>query len=93
MVQCERGDLCQSPQGVYLYSVDGRVEIPVPQAADAHVNVLSEFHSAITGTAKPQHSGAWGRATLEMCEAVVRSAREGREIGLTLQAAEAMPDL
>jgi phthalate 4,5-cis-dihydrodiol dehydrogenase len=35
----------------------------------------------------PLHSGAWGMATLEVCLAILESARTGREVALRQQVA------
>jgi phthalate 4,5-cis-dihydrodiol dehydrogenase len=89
VVLCERGDLRQSPNGVYVYSMAGRKEILLAKDADSRINVLREFRDAIVGKEKPLHSGAWGRATLEICEAVMQSAAQGREVRLQLQKLDA----
>jgi phthalate 4,5-cis-dihydrodiol dehydrogenase len=47
--------------------------------------VIDELYAAVRHGTPPVHSGAWGLATLEVCAAMLRSAREGREIVLHRQ--------
>jgi phthalate 4,5-cis-dihydrodiol dehydrogenase len=48
---------------------------------------LTELRDAIVDGKPPLHDGRWGRANLEVCLAVLRSARERKEILLTHQTA------
>jgi phthalate 4,5-cis-dihydrodiol dehydrogenase len=49
--------------------------------------VIDELYDAVVKGAAPLHSGAWGRATLEVCLAILESARQGRELTLSHQVA------
>ena len=49
--------------------------------------MIDELHGAVVLGRAPAHDGAWGMATLEVCLALLRSAREGREIRLRHQVA------
>ena len=49
--------------------------------------VIDELCAAVFDDVAPLHSGAWGRATLEVCRAVLQSADEGREVRLSYQVA------
>jgi phthalate 4,5-cis-dihydrodiol dehydrogenase len=44
-----------------------------------------ELHDAVTTGRKPFHDGAWGLATLEVCFAMLESARSGTDVKLSLQ--------
>ena len=46
---------------------------------------LQELHAALTRGVPISHDGRWGLATLEVCLAMLESARERREIMLTHQ--------
>jgi phthalate 4,5-cis-dihydrodiol dehydrogenase len=85
LVSCERGDIRQSPRGLYVYSADGREEIVLPTDKSPRDLVLDEFHDAITGRRAPIHDGRWGLANLEVCVAAIRSAKTGREVTLKHQ--------
>ena len=71
VVSCERGDIRQSPDGLYVYSDQGREEIAVRNDKSPRDLVLDEFAAAITGRAKPVHDGRWGLANLELCLAAI----------------------
>jgi phthalate 4,5-cis-dihydrodiol dehydrogenase len=87
VVSCERGDIRQSPDGIYVYSDQGREEIAVPNDKSPRDLVLDEFAAAITGRAKPVHDGRWGLANLELCLAAIESSTRGEEIQLKHQVA------
>lgn len=85
VVSCERGDIRQSPRGLYVYSADGREEILLPNDRSPRELVLDEFHDAVTGRQTPIHDGRWGLADLEVCIAAIESAEAGREVELKHQ--------
>jgi phthalate 4,5-cis-dihydrodiol dehydrogenase len=85
LVSCERADLRPTPKGVMIYGDETRrfeplAPPPVPRAA-----VIDELCDAAMDGRPPLHGGAWGLATLEVCVAMLRSAREGREVALRHQ--------
>ena len=82
IVSCERGDIRQSPRGLYVYSAKRRAEIELPTDKSPRDLVLDEWHGAITGEQVPIHDGAWGLANLEICLAAIRSSATGAEIML-----------
>jgi phthalate 4,5-cis-dihydrodiol dehydrogenase len=47
--------------------------------------VIDELVDAVLHGAKPLHDGPWARATLEICLALLASAREGRDVELNRQ--------
>jgi phthalate 4,5-cis-dihydrodiol dehydrogenase len=87
IVSCERGDLRPVPNGVMIYqNGDARLEaLPPPQVPRREV--IDEVYDAVVGDKAPLHDGAWARATLEACLAVLQSSREGRDIPLSHQVA------
>ena len=46
---------------------------------------LEDFHKAVTEDRPVPHDGKWGKATLEVCLAIVQSSRDGREVTLSHQ--------
>ncbi len=94
LVTCERGDIRNSRYGLYLYSDEGRSEIPLAGAWGGgmieHRAELEELYAAAVLGRPVYHSGEWGAATLEACIAMLQSAREHREIALERQVA--MPE-
>ena len=85
LASCERGDLRPSADGVLVYA-DGAVrEIPLA-AGRAFPNkdgVIDELYDAAVRGIAPLHDGRWGTATVEAALALIRSARERREIALS----------
>jgi phthalate 4,5-cis-dihydrodiol dehydrogenase len=84
IASCERADLRPLPDGVFIYSdTEKRLEpLPPPQAQRAEV--IDELQAAVVDGKPPLHDGEWGTATLEVCLAMLRSAREQREIPLPI---------
>lgn len=81
----ERGDIRQSPNGIYIYSNDGRREEPVYGDRGTGLLEMQEMYEAVVEGRPITHDGRWAMATLEVGNAIVQSARERREIMLTRQ--------
>ncbi|MDH3581489.1 MAG: Gfo/Idh/MocA family oxidoreductase [Hyphomicrobiales bacterium] len=87
VVSCERGDIRQSPEGLMVYGSDRKQEIAITKGTSGRDNILTELRDAIVDHKRPVHDGHWGRANLEVCLAVLQSAREHKEIYLSHQTA------
>ena len=87
VVSCSQGDMRPSADGVLIYGRDGQHELPVPRgpAFPDKGSVVDEMVRAIRTGVSPLHDGAWGKATMEVCAAVLQSARERREVVLQHQ--------
>jgi phthalate 4,5-cis-dihydrodiol dehydrogenase len=84
IVACERGVIRQSPNGVYVYTQAGREEIAC--AVDAGRSAeLRELHQAVEQDRPAFPDGRWGKATLEVCIAMLQSSHEHREVRLLHQ--------
>ena len=82
VVSCERGDVRPLPNGLWIYGdLEKRFE-PLGKPIVPRSEVIDELCDAIEGARNPLHDGEWGLATLEICDAMLRSARQGREISL-----------
>jgi phthalate 4,5-cis-dihydrodiol dehydrogenase len=86
VVSCERGDIRQSPNGLYVYGDNEKVEIKLGNETGRDV-MIAELYEAIAHDKPPIHDGRWGKANLEVCQAVLRSASERKEIYLSHQVA------
>ena len=85
IVSCEHGDLRPTPTGVEIYA-DSEIRFePLPPPEVPRAEVIAELIAAVRGGRAPLHDGAWGLATVEICLAMLRSSREGREIALERQ--------
>jgi phthalate 4,5-cis-dihydrodiol dehydrogenase len=87
IVSCALADLRPMPDGVMIYQHGTARLDPLPPPAIPRVEVIDEVYAAIVDGKAPLHDGAWATATLEVCLAVLQSAREGRELALRHQVA------
>jgi predicted dehydrogenase len=85
LVTCERGDIRQSPTGLWVYDDDGQREVPIKGIDDERMAELDEMYEAIQQNRPVRHDGRWGMATLEVVLAIMQSARERREITMQHQ--------
>jgi phthalate 4,5-cis-dihydrodiol dehydrogenase len=81
----ERGDIRQSPNGIYIYSDEGRREVPVHGGRGTGMLEMKEMYEAVVDGKPIGHDGRWATATTEVCKAILDSGRERREIELTRQ--------
>lgn len=84
LVSCERGDIRQSPDGLYIYTEDRREEIFCSPHLDRGIE-LQKLYAAVIDEQPVFPDGLWGRASLEVALAILRSSRERREIELCHQ--------
>jgi phthalate 4,5-cis-dihydrodiol dehydrogenase len=84
VVSCERGAIRQSPDGLYVYTEKGREEV-VPTARELRAGEIQALVDAVRGGTQSFPDVRWGRATLEMCIAMIESSRERKEILLKHQ--------
>jgi phthalate 4,5-cis-dihydrodiol dehydrogenase len=85
IVSCERADLRPLPHGVMIHGDSGQRLDPLPAPAVPRSSVIDELYDAVVNGVQPAHSGEWAMATLEVCLAILRSAREQREVALECQ--------
>lgn len=82
IVSCERGDVRQSPAGLFVYEPTGRreVELPAPRG-DRQLELDAVYHAVVDG--RPCfHDAVWGAHTVEICNAMYESAETGREVDI-----------
>ncbi|MDB5362819.1 MAG: 4,5-dihydroxyphthalate dehydrogenase [Rhodospirillales bacterium] len=87
IVSCAGADLRPTADGVHVYADQTRRFDALPPPAVPRPEVIDELYRAAVQNIPPDHSGAWGLSTLEVCLAILHSARAGREIPLTHQVA------
>src|SRR6266571_6322828 len=85
----DRADVRQSADGIYIHSDAGKQEIDIIAGRQMGVGQrraeLEELYDAVVGGKPVWHDGRWGMATLEVCLAMMESARERQEIVLQHQ--------
>lgn len=84
LAQCDHADLRPMPHGVMIYGATERRLDALPPPRVPRAAVIDDLLAAVAGQ-KIVHDGAGGMATLEVCAAILRSSREGREILLDHQ--------
>jgi phthalate 4,5-cis-dihydrodiol dehydrogenase len=85
IVSCEHADLKPGPRGVVIYGDLERTFDQLPPPVVPRAEVIDELYDVVVHGRPVLHSGAWAMATLEVCLAILQSAREGREVFLTHQ--------
>jgi phthalate 4,5-cis-dihydrodiol dehydrogenase len=85
IVSCERGDIRQSANGLYVYGDDARWEIALPPDQTGRDLLLAEAYEAVMRGRAPSHDGRWGMANLEVCLAALESPRTRTEVRLAHQ--------
>jgi phthalate 4,5-cis-dihydrodiol dehydrogenase len=87
LVSCDRADLRPLADGVMIYEDERRWLDPLPAPKVPRAEVIDELHAAVRRNVAPLHCGEWGMATLEVCLAILESARTGAEVRLRHQVA------
>jgi phthalate 4,5-cis-dihydrodiol dehydrogenase len=82
IASCARADLRPLPKGVVIHSDSGRRFEPIERPVIPRQAVIDELATAVFDGVPPRHDGAWGMATMDVCFAMLQSAREKREIVL-----------
>jgi phthalate 4,5-cis-dihydrodiol dehydrogenase len=85
IASCERADLRPFADGVRIYGDLAQTFEKLPPPVVPRSEVIDELAAAVFDNVAPLHSGEWSLATMEVCLALLQSAREGREIEMTRQ--------
>ncbi len=85
IVTCERGEIRQSRDGIYVYDDQGRHEVALEKGANSRAMEMNEFYQAVMNDRPLFHDGRWGEATLEVCLAILESAARREEVFLSHQ--------
>ncbi len=84
VVSCERGVLRQSPDGVFIYDETGCREV-LCDTAPPVLRDFAELAAAVAEDRAPFPDGNWGKATLEVCLALLESSQKSQEVRLSHQ--------
>ena len=82
---CDRGDLRLTPSGVEIHGDTERRTVDAPLGTGPREGVIDALWRAVREDRAPVQDGAWGRASLEVCHAILASARTGQPVDLTRQ--------
>lgn len=87
LVSCDRADLRALPNGVMIYENGVARLDALPPPSVPRSEVIDELYRAVVDNEAPLHDGPWAMATMEVILAMLRSAREGRDVTLSHQIA------
>ena len=90
VVSCEKADLRPMAGGIDIYTDAHHTFEALPPSAVPRSEVIDELAGAVLHGQPPLHSGAWARATTEVCLAILASAASHAAHAMTLQVA--VPD-
>jgi phthalate 4,5-cis-dihydrodiol dehydrogenase len=82
IASCEKADLRPLPYGVMVYADNERRLDALAPPQYPRGEVIDELYAAVAEGKAPLHSGEWAMATTQVVLALLRSAREAREIAL-----------
>lgn len=85
IVSCDRADLRLTARGVEIWGDFERSFVAAPPDPAPRSPVLRALYEAVRLDRPPAQSGAWGRASLEVCHAILESARTGHFVDLKKQ--------
>ncbi|MGB7307024.1 MAG: Gfo/Idh/MocA family oxidoreductase [Burkholderiaceae bacterium] len=85
VVSTEQADLRLTATGVWIYGNNEKRFEPVAQRASPRAAVLDALFAAVRDKQPALQTAAWGRASLEICHAILGSARTGQPIRLQHQ--------
>ena len=87
IVSCEHADLRPLPTGVMIHADDRQWLEALPAPLVPRSEVIDELCTAVFDDVPPLHDGAWSRATLEVCLALLRSSQTRGDVRLQFQQA------
>jgi phthalate 4,5-cis-dihydrodiol dehydrogenase len=89
IVSCDHGDIRHSKFGLYVYDDNGLKDVDLTPDRAMGVGQrraeLEEIYEGVVNGRPLFHDGRWGMATLEVCLAIMESAKQRREIMLQHQ--------
>ncbi len=88
IASCTNGDIRQAPEGgLWVHDDNGVSPVTVTSTLDQRESESFEFYDAVVNGVEPVHNGRWGLATIEVTDALLRSAATRKEIMLSRQCA------
>jgi phthalate 4,5-cis-dihydrodiol dehydrogenase len=85
LASCDHADLRPLPNGVMIYADEKQYFDKLSDPVIPRATVLDEVYRAVHDGSPPLHSGKWSLATLEVCRAILISAKWNREVYLNEQ--------
>jgi phthalate 4,5-cis-dihydrodiol dehydrogenase len=74
VVSCDKGDIRLTPLGMWVYGPDKEYFEALPEPAYPRKEVIDELFQNLRGSGALTHSGAWSRASTEVCLGILEAA-------------------
>jgi phthalate 4,5-cis-dihydrodiol dehydrogenase len=87
IITADKADIRLTPEGLVIYSDDERRFVSTPKRPIPRVEVIDELWDVVRLGLNPLHCARWARATIEICIAILESARTGKDVPLRFQIA------
>jgi phthalate 4,5-cis-dihydrodiol dehydrogenase len=87
LVSCDHGDIRLTAKGLEIHDKAGRRTIDAPASSTPRQTFIDELWQTAQNNVPPLHSGAWSRATLEVCLGILASASSRQDIIMHQQVA------
>ncbi len=87
IVSCEKADLRPLPDSILIYGNERKERLPLVRPTVARAEVIDELYAAVVHKTTPLHDGAWAKATLEICLAMLQSSQTQQDVSLQEQVA------
>ncbi len=85
IVSLDKADLRLAPEGVHVYGNTRREFLTAPTIRNPRTEVIDAIISAVRDGMPPAQTGAWGLASLEICLAILGSAKSRTTVTLEHQ--------
>ena len=82
LVSCEHADLRPLPDRVEIYADFQKEALELAQPAFPRKEVIDELEQAVVHGRKTLHDGYWARKTLQVCLAMLETARTGKDVAI-----------
>lgn len=82
LVSCEHADLRPLPDRVEIYADFQKEALELARPAFPRKEVIDELEQAVVHGHKTLHDGYWARKTLQVCLAMLESARTGKDVAI-----------
>ena len=89
LVSCDGADLRPGPLGIAIDTDDQQLFEALPAPLIPRIEVIDELFAAVAHSVPPLHSGLWARATTEVCQQILASARNNTECFMQHQVSHA----
>jgi len=82
LISCEHADIIPTPLGIKVYADDHVETVSPPTQPGPRSAVFDEIWGVLFDNRQPLHDGAWGKASLEACFALIEASDTRREVVL-----------